>query len=158
MPFQAASNEEIHLFIVAAVVSPLPNQNHSAAAARGQPRPILFLPDMRFGFSSANATVSSNHDNSKGQLCSKCLNPSDFITTVTMLFLNNGYELMRSTDYTPDGAGLASGGGGGVILVWERRDDGSDDEEMDFFVACCLKGHKGAVLSLVCVSDGFVTL
>ncbi|KAG6426761.1 hypothetical protein SASPL_110995 [Salvia splendens] len=39
MPFQAASNEEIHLFIVAAVVSPLPNQNHSAAA-RGQPRPI----------------------------------------------------------------------------------------------------------------------
>ncbi|KAG6428892.1 hypothetical protein SASPL_106931 [Salvia splendens] len=58
---------------------------------------------------------------------------------------------------TPDGAGLASGGGGGVILVWERRDDGSDDEEMDFFVACCLKGHKGAVLSLACVSGGFVT-
>ncbi|KAG6405160.1 hypothetical protein SASPL_132746 [Salvia splendens] len=57
---------------------------------------------------------------------------------------------------TPDGAGLASGGGR-VILVWERRDDGGDDEEMDFFVACCLKGHKGTVLSLVCVSDGFVT-
>ncbi|KAG6423653.1 hypothetical protein SASPL_114055 [Salvia splendens] len=44
---------------------------------------------------------------------------------------------------TLDGAGLASGGGGGVILVWERRDDGGDDEEMDFFVGCCLKGHKG---------------
>ncbi|KAG6421063.1 hypothetical protein SASPL_117612 [Salvia splendens] len=57
---------------------------------------------------------------------------------------------------TPDGAGLASAGGG----VMERRDDGGgdgDDEEMDFFLACCLKGHKGAVLSLVCVSDGFVT-
>ncbi|KAG6406424.1 hypothetical protein SASPL_134024 [Salvia splendens] len=156
MPFQAASNEEIHLFIVAAVGSHLPNQNHSVAAAGGQPRPILFLPDMRFGFSSANATVSSNPDNSEGQLCSKCLNPSDFITTVTMMFLNNGYELMRSTDYTLDGAGLASGGGG-VILVWERRDDGGDDEEMDFFVACCLKGHKGAMLSLVCISDGLVT-
>ncbi|KAG6397359.1 hypothetical protein SASPL_143526 [Salvia splendens] len=57
---------------------------------------------------------------------------------------------------TPDGAGLASGGGG-VILVWERRDNGGDDEDMDFFVACCLKGHKGAVLSLVCVSERFVT-
>ncbi|KAG6401207.1 hypothetical protein SASPL_138056 [Salvia splendens] len=56
---------------------------------------------------------------------------------------------------TPDGAGLASSGG--VTLVWERRDDDGDDEEMDFYVACCLKGHKGAVLSLVCVSDGFVT-
>ncbi|KAG6392364.1 hypothetical protein SASPL_146581 [Salvia splendens] len=58
---------------------------------------------------------------------------------------------------TPDGVGLASGGSGGVILDWERRDDGGDDEEMDFFVACCLKGYKGAVLSLVCVSDGLVT-
>ncbi|KAG6414869.1 hypothetical protein SASPL_122243 [Salvia splendens] len=58
---------------------------------------------------------------------------------------------------TPDGAGLASGGGSGVILVWERRDNGGDDEEMNFFVACCLKGHKGAVLRLVCVSDGLVT-
>ncbi|KAG6418745.1 hypothetical protein SASPL_120950 [Salvia splendens] len=49
---------------------------------------------------------------------------------------------------TPDGAGLASGGGR-VILVWEKRDDGGGDEEMDFFVACCLKGHKGAGLSLI---------
>ncbi|XP_047940347.1 protein JINGUBANG-like [Salvia hispanica] len=46
----------------------------------------------------------------------------------------------------PDGAGLVSGGGDGVILVWERRD-------MDLLVACCLKGHKGAVLSLACVGD-----
>ncbi|XP_042038685.1 protein JINGUBANG-like [Salvia splendens] len=53
----------------------------------------------------------------------------------------------------PDGAGLVSGGGDGVILVWERRDGGGDGEDMDFFVACCLKGHKGAVLSLVCVGD-----
>ncbi|KAG6421736.1 hypothetical protein SASPL_118293 [Salvia splendens] len=64
---------------------------------------------------------------------------------------------MNALALTPDGAGLASGGGGRVILVWERRDDDDDDEEMDFFVACCLKGQKGAVLSLVCVSDRLVT-
>ncbi|KAL1542009.1 protein JINGUBANG-like [Salvia divinorum] len=58
---------------------------------------------------------------------------------------------------TPDGAGLVSGGGDGVILVWERRDDGGDDEDMDFFVACCLKGHKGAILSLVCVNDFLIS-
>lgn len=57
---------------------------------------------------------------------------------------------------TPGGSGLVSGGGDGVILVWERRDDG-DEENMDFFVACCMKGHKGAVLSLVCVNDFLIS-
>jgi hypothetical protein len=41
---------------------------------------LLFQPNREFEFSSIDANVASNSDNNEGQLSSKCLNASDFIT------------------------------------------------------------------------------
>ncbi|GER56744.1 transducin/WD40 repeat-like superfamily protein [Striga asiatica] len=49
---------------------------------------------------------------------------------------------------TGDGSGFCSGGGDGSILVWERENEDDEEDTCDFFVACWLKGHKGAVLCL----------
>ncbi|CAA0818080.1 Transducin/WD40 repeat-like superfamily protein [Striga hermonthica] len=49
---------------------------------------------------------------------------------------------------TGDGSGFCSGGGDGLIIVWERENEHDDEDTCEFFVACWLKGHKGAVLCL----------
>lgn len=54
---------------------------------------------------------------------------------------------------TQDGSVLCSGGGDQVILVWEK----GDDNENHFFVACSLKGHKGAILCLVHVNGVIIS-
>ncbi|XP_057787128.1 protein JINGUBANG-like [Salvia miltiorrhiza] len=71
-------------------------------------------------------------------------------SSVATATLSKHESSVNALALTADGSGLVSGGGDGVILVWERRDDD------DFFVACCLKGHKGAVLCLVCVNRDFL--
>ncbi|KAI3454375.1 hypothetical protein Pfo_011038 [Paulownia fortunei] len=54
---------------------------------------------------------------------------------------------------TRDGSVLCSGGGDQVILVWER---GANNEN-HLFVACSLKGHRGAILCLVHVNGVLIS-
>lgn len=45
------------------------------------------------------------------------------------------------------GSVLFSGGGDHVINVWDKGDE--NEENSCFIFCCCLKGHRGAILSLV---------
>lgn len=75
-------------------------------------------------------------------------------TSPTTTTLSKHDSSVNALALTPGGSGLISGGGDGVILVWERRDSG---EDVDLVVSCCLKGHRGAVLCLVCVNDFLIS-
>lgn len=57
------------------------------SAARSRPSKLLlllFLLNREFEFSSIDANVASSSDNNEGQLSSKCLNASDFITAANI--------------------------------------------------------------------------
>lgn len=53
---------------------------------------------------------------------------------------------------------LFSGGGDGVINVWNKGDDGNENGNGNCFVFCCgMKGHRGAILSLVHVKGVLIS-
>jgi hypothetical protein len=57
------------------------------SGARSRPSKLLlllFLLNREFEFSSIDASVASSSDNKEGQLSSKCLNASDFITAANI--------------------------------------------------------------------------
>lgn len=56
---------------------------------------------------------------------------------------------------TKEGSVLFSGGGDRSILVWEKGSDDGDGNSL--FVGCCLRGHNGAILCLVCVNDVLIS-
>jgi len=69
------------------------------SAARSRPSKLLlllFLLNREFEFSSINANVASSSDNNEGQLSSKCLNASDFITAAN----NKEFYSLNTSTYS----------------------------------------------------------